>query len=649
MLKNFVNLELLLGSNKLSPKEKKKLLTKLAFIQYVLNDDLYIPHIYPFNPTGQKYYPGYVNGTPNMKICLFTTRGIMAAMLKNHPEFKKWTDQAMDDFYNIVAVSITKSGAHLESPFYSSRDTMRYGPFWAAMKRTGVLKNNAMAQKWEKRLKKCYTYMGDMLTIPDPRYNYRRAYHAIGRSSSGIVDPTIMISGTPFGEDDPKFLSRQRWCWDAQGKPSFDCVGTAGGRNMSLTMLASLPVTNAKPAKKSPLKSIRYKGMGLIGRSQVGTKYESNILFRHDPFCWDLYEGNNGAVYFWGKGAPLSIRFGGYWDHHANLMSFPFGNRLLFDKGNAKWNQKTGFTPGWDDAVGNMTDYCLMDGLADYGKSITRDKDWQREVLFVKDINKEDPLFLLVRDDTFRKNSGSAIHWWIMSKDVMPNGVENPGVLSGKDYTNESWFKNIGHNWKKAPKLKGQYHRFKTNFNVDLDMYIASPANPKIISDAAGVSSKVEAYSINKKVSECQQLIRIEQPEGKHYLTLMSPVGKNAKPRTYKTIANDYGVIIDTTNQQNRLFLAPKKISYKDKIVKFDGKVGFCRTGPGNLLRMMIIDGTIEAQGFKISSEHGKTGLLFDGKYIKIFTSNKSDLEFLLPENIKNIPVKIVQCEDNAK
>ncbi|MCJ8331530.1 MAG: hypothetical protein HRT89_02420 [Lentisphaeria bacterium] len=632
LMVSYVGMELLLGDESISKERKRQMLSRLAFIEYITNDYNYWPPSIPFSPTSSEPYSGYVCGTPNQKICYLTARGIVAAMIPNHPEFKQWTDRAKADFELNVSESVAKSGVHSESPFYSSRDTMRFGPYWTAMKRAGVIDNDPAAEAWEARLKKCYSYIAQMLTPPEPRLGGRRTYHPIGRSGTGVIDPAIMISGSPFGENDPVYLSEQRWFWESQGKPSPDVMGNTGGRDMSLTILAFLPIANAKAAVKSPLESKRYKGFGLIGRSQVGTKFESNILFRQDPFCWYLYEASNGAVYFWGKGAPLSLRFGAMYSKPW-MMSIPFGNRLIFDKGKS---------PEWTDAIGHMTDYCLMNELVDYGVSKTRDTDWTREILFIKDKNWEDPLFLLVRDDTSRKGSSSAVHWWLMSKDVQPNGVESVGVVPNQVKTDDEWIKRVGTNWKDAPKLKGQTHHFETNFNVGLDMFIASPVNPKIISDAAGFKPG-QPYCVNKKMCEYQQLIRIEQGEGKHYLTLLSPTIKGEK-RSYKTIAGGYGVEVNTATQQNRLFLAPKKISYMDKIVTFKGKAGFTRVGSGKMIRLMIINGTIESKGFTLSCT-GKAGLLYDGKSITIYRSQESDLKYTLPTAVKSIPIRLVHSK----
>lgn len=630
-----IGLELLLGSTVLTAAEKKDLLTNLAFLQHVLNDSTYWPPLHPFTPSSQAHYPGYVCGTPNQKICYLTARGIVAALLRNHPQFPRWAARAMDDFDRIASVSVAPSGAHLESPFYSSRDTIRFGPFWTAMKRAGVVNDNAKAQEWETRLKRCYEYMGHMLTIPDPRLGGRRAYHAIGRSSPGVVDPTIMISAMPFGEDDEAFLSRQRWCWEAQGKPSPDCMGNTGGRDMSLTLLAFLPLAKAQASEATPLRSIYYRGMGLIGRSQMGTDFESNVLFRQDPFCWDLYEANNGAVYLWGKGAPLSIRFGGYWNHGPSLMSLPFGNRLFFENDKA---------PEWTSGIGAMVDTCLLPELADYGVSVTRDQDWRRDLLFVKDMDREDPLFLLVRDDTARAQTRSAIHWWIMSKDVQPQGYETVGVVPPQGYTDEAWLENLGRNWKEAPRLQGPQHRFSTHFPVDLDLFIATPADPKIVTDAVGIKPG-QPYCVNPKLCEYQQLIRIEQEAGKHYLTLLSPRWRDEKPRVYTTIADGFGVGIDTAMQTNRLFLAPQPITYSDAVVTFSGTAGFARSGPQRALRLMVVDGSIAAQGFKLSANHGKAGLIFDETYVRILSSRQSDVEFSVPDDYRAMPIRVIHCE----
>jgi len=78
---------------------------------------------------------GYGQGTPNQKHCAFSCRAMAACILANHPLKKQWLEFAMAELRPHYQMTIAESGALLESPFYSSRDTMRDAPFWPAMTR----------------------------------------------------------------------------------------------------------------------------------------------------------------------------------------------------------------------------------------------------------------------------------------------------------------------------------------------------------------------------------------------------------------------------------------------------------------------------------------------------------------------------------
>lgn len=631
LLKRYVGIELMLGSGLLSPEEHRQTLREISFAVHLMNDTMFWPPNYPFSPQLPEPYPAYVQGTPNQKICYVTALGMCASILSSHPRHGQWMERVIEEYERVASDSVAPSGAHLESPFYSSRDTMRFGPFWTALTRAGV--KGPKVDHWLQRLKNCYLYLSDMLTVPEPRMGGRRVYHPLGRSSSGVIDPTLMIAAEPFGKDDPEFLQRLRWSWEAQGRPSPDILGTTGGRDMGLTLLAFSRISGVKPSESPLLKSVRWEGMGAMFRSQVGSGFESNVVFRHDPFCWNLYEANNGAVYFYGKGAPLLPRFGGYWmgqQGQCNLMSIPFGNRIVFDKNE---------NPEWTDALGNMTEYASMGNLADFASGVTRDGHWRREVLFAKDLGREDPVYLLVRDDVSHPDSASALHWWVMSKQVQPDGLEKPGVIAPKGRNDKSWLANLGKNWKEAPKLAGQLQHFQGQCGVDLDLFIASPADPKIITDAAGVGPGM-SYCANMKLYEYQQLVRIEQSAGKGYLTLLAPRWPGSAKPEYRTIAEGTGVAIQSKGISDRLILSPKKLSFEDELVTFEGRSGFARTGSDSSLRLMVNDGRIQSKQFGLSSRH-PAALHYDGKSITVVCPDGAgEVEVDLPPELKGLKIK---------
>ncbi len=131
-----VAMDLLLGSDLMSSEEKADELRKLALLTYYLHDHHWLPPQYAFDAVGGAY-PGYVQGTPNMKTCFSFIKAMLACLLKGHPAQQEWIQEAIEDNDRVMPVSVHESGALLESPFYSSRDTMRWGPFWTALARKG--------------------------------------------------------------------------------------------------------------------------------------------------------------------------------------------------------------------------------------------------------------------------------------------------------------------------------------------------------------------------------------------------------------------------------------------------------------------------------------------------------------------------------
>lgn len=600
--------DLLLGSDALTPEQRTALLSKLAFAVYVMHDRTWWPPNYPFEPTQDAPYPAYVQGTPNQKHCYYAGRAMTACLLGNHPELSHWLATAVEENERVMPGSVAENGVYVESAFYSARDTMRFGPFWTALTRAGV--KDPAVQKWLRREKLCFQYMSDLLTPPDPRFGGRRVYHPLGRSSSGVIDPTFMIAAFPFGDGDPAFTSRMRWAWESQGKPAPTITGTTGGRDTTLTLLGYDRLLGVEPGA-TPLADVRWDGFGAIFRSQVGSDFESNVVFRHGPFAWDMYEQNNGGVYFYGKGAPLLPRFGGYWNGSPNLMSLPFGNRVQFD----------GIPyPEWLNGVGALTDFAALGNLAGYAAGVTRDTFWRRGFIFAKDLTRDDPVYLLVRDDISRPQAPTALHWWVMSKAVQPDGVEKPGVVPGKGYTDAQWIANMGKNWKDAPTLHGQTQHFTGQCGVDVDMFIAAPTAPELLTDAAGAGPGL-AYCVNPKLIEYQQLVRIAQPAGKPYLTLLTPRWPGSAAPTYRTIADGNGVAITRPDGEDRLFLAEKTVTYHDDAVSIDAHAGFARLGGAAPLRLMVIDGEITAGNITLTST-APAALLYDGKTITLHSTN---------------------------
>ncbi|MCX5659756.1 MAG: hypothetical protein NTW19_08555, partial [Planctomycetota bacterium] len=289
MLKRCVGLDFLLGSDVLSSQEKHDILVKLAFMVYAIHDPFWMPPNHPFEPQKHDPYPAYVQGTPNQKHCYISARGIAESALTGHPMLPQWTAHTLEEYQRCLPGSVAPSGVHAESPFYSSRDTMRFGPFWRALTRAGV--KGPVVDHWLARIHNTFEYMGDMTAPPDPRMANLRTFHPIGRSSTGVIDPTFIIGADAWADHDPAFASRMRWLWEQQGKPSPYILDTTGGRNISLTLLASVPMLQAKPLDHPPLVSRRWDAFGSNFRRQVASGFESNVHFPHAQLRQRRHQG----------------------------------------------------------------------------------------------------------------------------------------------------------------------------------------------------------------------------------------------------------------------------------------------------------------------------------------------------------------------
>jgi len=615
-LLSYQKLELLLGSDLRTSDEKKRVLTKLAFMAYLLNDPMYMPPSYPKNRPGP--YPGYETGTPNQRHHHWANMGIVACMLPGHPDREKWIRNAVDQHLVNMPWILAENGVFQESPFYTARDTSRFGPFDLAMTRAGVKDLDAMME----REKRGFRYLADMLTPPDARLGGRRVYYPFGRAYTGVVDPTFMIGVQPWASSDEDYGRLMRWCWEAQGKYPPDVMGTTGGRDVSFTLIGFSRLLQYRPLDRCPLTSRRHVGMGVVFRSQTDSTFESNAVFRHGPFAHELsFAGENeGGVYLYGKGAPLlplstNISAGGQ-----GRMTFTgpaFGNRLQFLQGGNR-------------ARGTIAQYALLGDQADHAVGITNDKCWRRDVLLAKDHDRGDPVYLLVHDEPSRKDAATALHWWIASGKVAPNGYEKPGVVTAK-ITDSQWLAKLGRNWAEAaaagapppPKLTGQRHHFTGQCRVDLDLYIAAPTEPKIVTDAACVAAHY-LYSINPKLHENLHLVRIEQSPCLPYLTLFIPRWPGSEAPTYATIADGKGVLVRWGNRSDRLFLGPTPIAYADDAVKFEGRAGYVRQHGAAPLRMMVAEGKVAAAGVTLTSQE-PAALVYDGDEIIVTSPAGAD------------------------
>jgi hypothetical protein len=312
------------------------------------------------------------------------------------------------------------------------------------------------------------------------------------------------------------------------------------------------------------------------------------------------------------------------------MMDLPFGNRVEFPTGNRN-------------NFGSTTEFASLGSLADIVTGITDHKDWRRSVLFSKDLDRDDPVYLLVRDDVNRGDSPSVINWWLMTSNVATNGLKQPGVVPIK-ISHDDWVKNLGRNWANAPKLTGQTHHFPGMCGVDVGLYIATPSDPQIVTDAASAGNFPYCAG-GRDLFETQQLLRYGQPAGQGYLTLLVPRWPNTPQPTYRTLKDGVGVAIKQASGEDLLFLSDGVINHKDAAVDFQGRIGFVRHGADNSLRLMVTKGRVVAEGVTLASPATASLIVRGGKIQVIHTGDRKDVKLELPAAWKKLPVSYEQVD----
>ncbi|MCX5659757.1 MAG: hypothetical protein NTW19_08560 [Planctomycetota bacterium] len=140
--------------------------------------------------------------------------------------------------------------------------------------------------------------------------------------------------------------------------------------------------------------------------------------------------------------------------------------------------------------------------------------------------------------------------------------------------------------------------------------------------------------------------MRIEQPALKGYLTLLTPRFAGSTPPKYRTIAEGNGVAIEHAAGQDVLFLADEVIKESEEGVKLNARAGFARIGKERegkpaLLRLMVVEGSIKAEGVTLTCP-GSASLVVREKSIDVVTDgDRAAVKLDLSGRLKKLPVNI--------
>ncbi|OPZ85759.1 MAG: hypothetical protein BWY76_01271 [bacterium ADurb.Bin429] len=610
----------------LDPKTRARIKAYGAFIAHRIWDEDYWPE--------KEANLGW--GSINMGTLACTGR-VMAAMgMAGHPRFAAWTARSKAYLEGNLRPLISEDGAGISCPSYlgASLEPILYMAL--ALKYGGDFD----AFKDDPRLRKYGQFMIDILTPPDPR-------SPMGGPAEGLpmgakLDPNAKnrVNMWPLGHTSRTqttgILDILALGYAGVNNPLAGALRTmsarmdnpAGGAFVPAAMLCN----RATPPAEPDLRSRWYPGYGAILRD--GRPRETWFAYRQTKYAVDHFQYDQGAFSLFAKGAPLMLDWGSMyspstdqvvyhnrvgWDFQEGPLKPCPGNgkdgcfykgMTYFEHTHEPWTSKAEFFgPGMapQDAFGTIQRYASLPAgdylqgrseiqtlsiephLPDTAAAKKGDPNqlvhttpanfaWERRVLFAKTLGEAGPVYFLIRDDFQDACPPPTASFWVMATDL---------------------------------KLEGNRARATGQFGVDMEFYIAQPVKPVL-----------SAWQFEHKNwgGERQLCLRVSQPDGKPFLTVLYPRRPDEPMPTFTSLADGDGVKVALPGITDYAFLTPRTVNYRAGNIAFTGTAGYLRVTPNSAIAMLSDAGSVMLNGTILRSG-AAASLAHDGKRLTVQTN----------------------------
>lgn len=572
------------------------------------------------------YWPPKENnngwGSINMGTMAALSRVFTASIMTGQPEDKRWLARSKGYLLGNLLPLVGDDGASISSPSYTMASIEPVLEMALVLKYSGAYD----AFKENPSLRKHGQFMLDVLTPPDvrtpiggkPANGYRCNLWTVGDTQGQLTTGMDDMLALGFAGVDEPLAGALR----TMSKRMED---SAGGGWVAPALLRN----RTTPLVEPDLHSRWYPNYAAFLRD--GRPQETWFAYRETKFAVDHFHTDQGAFTLFAKGVPLMMDWGSLYMPY--MPQGVYHNRIMWDiqEGTPRpcpgfgtdgclykglpyfehkiepWTAKgeffaDGMSP--QDCQGEVKQFStlpvsdFLQGSQDIkvlsrqmyfpdnpvtgsvGQPAVWEKvppfTWQRRVLFAKQQQDADPLYFLIRDDFQGACPPPTASFWLMAKDVQMTG--NQAHATGQ-------------------------------FGVDLELYAAQPAQPVW----GQWQFMHESYG-----GEKQLCIRITQPDGKPFLTVLYPRKTAEAMPTFTTLANGDGVKIVVPGSTDYAFLAPQPVNFTDSPVSFAGTAGFLRTFTnGDACAGLNAAGKVTVAGITLETAQA-AGLQITGKRFTI-------------------------------
>jgi len=534
-----------LGTNEITPVQRDRLKSQIAFLAYVFPREDY-----------WSVERGFA-AQANMTSTVFASQALYGSLLSGHPLGSQWVNDAMTELYgNELQNWFDSNGGGQECPAYAVITIDVLLSAFLAANKAGL--NNYI---FNSKMKLIAQWLSKIATPPDSRMGNLRHQPLIG--NTWTFTPTSLFGDFAYlWKDQPgeaSFAGQMQWMYEQQGKPSL--VGW-GGFSPYLVLVRKLLTDVNPPTIEVPVYSSElWPDTGVILRNGFLTAGETRLHMIINSRSWDHFDYDNGSVTIWGKGrivaddwgyGPLAIA-----DHNRLEASNIGNNPMIVDTGS--------FVP---------------DTYADYVKGVAKgnyDNFWSREVVFVKDTASYDrPNYFVISD----RNTVDCSAIWRMHFEADSATInDNLVSIDGKeDVDTELYFLQT-----EALSSLTSASKTKSVTGLDSNLTYSGARNMTQLGVIAGVNS---GYDIT---------------------AVVYPRLSSQNPPQFTTIADGQGVIVDTDYGRDYVFLADTPIRYSNNDVYFEGTVGVAQVRGSITYLTLPKDGYIESNTNSLGTEGSVT------------------------------------------
>ncbi len=633
--------DLVMGMPEITVDQKNTLRAHFSFCAHMLHD----PNFMPPRATGVGW------GSANMPVNMRGGQAVTACVLSDNPDAEPWLKLAVEVVDVLVQKVWSEDGSSISGPHYTSTQADPLMNMALPLYYAGAIP--PIQQKYP-RLTRFTRLLIDRMTPPELRARYVRLLPTIGHTMMEY-DCNIGKYALLMNLTDRKLGGEAYWMWKRAGS-ALD------------GFMDGIYYMNDDFDEREPnCKSVVYPGSTTILRNGFPRENETYMAIHVGNQGVDHYDRDVGAFLLYAKGVPLMMDFSSMYtpncwqsiwhntltwnvEEHQHKTPCPgrdngcfytvnklgwfdheYEPHTLFDR---DADSQTKAADGYKELGGEMPAYAFSPE-ADYAQAsiplrefqlwpwfdheesenpqawssfsefrklrLQRPYEWQRRYLFIKDADLQGPNYFLIADDL----DGQA--------ELTPQA--NFWCLAD------------------SQQITGDLVRWKGQYDLDLDMYVAWPKKPQIGTREWWHTQRGPTRADFKNGREYQIAAHLHNTLGNGGFTvLLYPRGRYEVQPKYTSTEDGKAVTVTIGPRTDQIFCSRQPFNTTVGGVAFDGTVGVAKLHPDYTALVLCAPGAISARGIGMVSAQAPLTIRVDGNTLTGTAMGQGEASLTVPQ-----------------